>query len=310
MILILTPNPAVDVTYRVREQRIGHTQRVLDVRRRPGGKGVNVARVLHAEGANTVNVLPLGGSAGQWLGRQLRADGLNVREIPLAAETRTTVTVVDDIAHPTMLGEPGPAITAGEWEQVTRAVAAALPEAEAFVIAGSLPAGTDPALVTSCVETARAAGVRTLTDVSGPALLAAAAAGVDVCKANRDELLEATGASDLAEGAAVLRARGAGRVLISQGADGFWSADADGAETVVPAVPGISGQPTGAGDAATAGLLLGISAAEDWPTSMRRAAAFGAASLLRPVAGEIDRKAAARFFADLAPLTSDPRSAL
>src|SRR5699024_2143203 len=46
MIITLTPNPAVDVTYAVPELRHGTVHRVEQVTEAAGGKGVNVARVL------------------------------------------------------------------------------------------------------------------------------------------------------------------------------------------------------------------------------------------------------------------------
>lgn len=298
MIVVLTPNPAVDVTYRVAAQRVGTTQRVLDVARRPGGKGVNVARVLHGEGVPTRPVLPVGGASGEWLTATLRGLGFDPAPVPVAGETRTTVTVVDDVAHPTMFGEPGPAVSAAEWDEVRAALAAALPGASAFVVSGSLPVGTDADRAGDWVATARDAGVLTVADLAGPALLAAAAAGASVCGPNLEELLTATGAATEAEGAADLLTRGAGAVVVSRGAGGLAAHTRDGV-LEVPAVPGVTGNPTGAGDAATAGLTLALTTGRPLEAALRRAAAFGAAAVLRPTAGEIDRDAAARFLAAL-----------
>ena len=46
MIVTVTPNPAVDVTYGLDALRPGQVHRVRTVTTRAGGKGVNVARVL------------------------------------------------------------------------------------------------------------------------------------------------------------------------------------------------------------------------------------------------------------------------
>ena len=48
MILTLTPNPAVDITWHVDQLTPGTTHRVPPAVARAGGKGLNVARVLHA----------------------------------------------------------------------------------------------------------------------------------------------------------------------------------------------------------------------------------------------------------------------
>ncbi|GAB3468313.1 PfkB family carbohydrate kinase [Kineococcus endophyticus] len=292
VVTVLTPNPAVDLTYRVAEQRIGTTQRVLDVARRPGGKGVNVARVLQSVGARARCVLPLGGASGAWL-----AEALDVPAtvVPLAGQTRSTVTVVDGEQHPTMFGEPGPAVTGDEWDEVTERVTREVTSA-AFVVAGSLPPGTDPDLVGVWV---RAAGGLAVADVSGPALLAAAAAGA-VCAPNTEELLEATGTADVGAGAHALLGLGAPLVVVSRGAAGLTGHSPDG-EVHVPAVDGVSGNPTGAGDAATAGLVLALVRGLPTAGALRWAAAFGAAAVLRPTAGEVDHDALARFLPDLEP---------
>ncbi|MER6668710.1 1-phosphofructokinase, partial [Amycolatopsis japonica] len=44
MIVTVTPNTALDVTYTVDGLRAGDVHRVREVRHRAGGKGVNVAR--------------------------------------------------------------------------------------------------------------------------------------------------------------------------------------------------------------------------------------------------------------------------
>ncbi|WP_284754996.1 PfkB family carbohydrate kinase [Curtobacterium sp. ME-Dv--P-122a] len=325
MILVVTPNPAVDVTYRVAEQRIGETQRVLEVQRRPGGKGLNVGRVLAATGVPTHAVLPLGGDGGHWIAHALDDLGLVHTDVAVRGETRTTVTVVDDLAHPTMFGEPGPVLSPDEWDTVTAAVETLLdgdvgdtrgtadaPPAAALVVSGSLPRDTDPAVVARWVIAARHRGVLSVVDCSGTALLAAASAGATVCKPNREELLEATGTDDERSGALRLLGLGATVVVVSRGSDGI---AAHTAEYVleVPAVPGVSGNPTGAGDAATAGLvgvlvdvLVGaglpgpdgsVPAPDDATLlrALRSAAAHGAAAVLQPVAGAVDPADVQRF---------------
>jgi 1-phosphofructokinase family hexose kinase len=315
MIVVVTPNPAVDVTYRVDEQRVGTTQRVRSVDRLPGGKGLNVARVLAAEGVETHSVLPLGGASGVWVADAVAALGLAATAVPVPGETRTTVTVVDDHAHPTMFGEPGPSVPPAAWAAVDEAVRALLPTADALVVSGSLPVGTAAEVVSPWITDAVAAGVLVVADCSGPALLAAADAGATVCKPNREELAEATGLPDERDGALALLDRGAGMVVVSRGADGI-AAHTRTEVVEVGAVPGVTGNPTGAGDAATAGLVLALTrdtTGYDGPdapdravltTALRTAAAFGAAAVLRPVAGEVDRAAVHRFLTDTEPTRS------
>ncbi|MFD2467517.1 1-phosphofructokinase family hexose kinase [Amycolatopsis silviterrae] len=293
MIVTLTPNPAVDVTYRIGTHLPGDTNRVREVLRRPGGKGVNVARVLAALDVPVRAVLPLGGDAGRWLGNAL---DVPFDAVPISGENRTTVTIAGD-GHPTVYTEPGPEVSEEEWT----AFGARLAECVSgfLVVSGSLPRGASPDLVADWVGIARKAGVPTLVDASGPALLAAARAGA-VVKPNQSELLAATSAADEAAGAAALLRLGARQVVVSRGADGI-AAYTGHSVLTVPAIPDVHGNPTGAGDAATAGLAASLAAGRPLIEALRAAAALGAAAVLRPVAGEVDLPAYQRFLNGATP---------
>lgn len=307
-LVVVTPNPAIDVTYQVERQEIGTTIRVDRVRRRAGGKGVNVARVLHDLGRTATAVLPLGGEAGRWLAADLLAQGVPVRAVPVTAETRTTVTVVDGVAHPTLFAEPGAPPTHAEWDAVLGATADECEPGGTLVVSGSLPAGTDPRRMADLVRAGRRRGSRTVVDTSGDALLTAAEAGADLVKPNRAEALAATCATDLAGAMADLHRRGAALVVVALGADGLVATAADGDRWTQSAVPGVTGNPTGAGDAATAGLVAALDAGAPLADALRQAALAGAAAVHRDTAGEVDpadlAELADRLPAGTAPLLS------
>lgn len=287
-VVVLTPNPAVDITYRVDSQRIGETVRVAEVTRRAGGKGINVASVLGQLGTPAVAVSPLGGAAGIWIHQEVTDRGLTSRPVPIAGETRTTVTVTDGRMHPTVLTEPGPVLSEGEWQAVASTIAAEGRPDGYLVISGSLPGGADPVLVGAWIAQGRAAGVTTVADVSGPALLAAAAAGADLLKPNTAELLAATGLTDEQQAARLLLERGAGTVIVSRGAEGLAAYDRSGRLLIEPAPARVQGNPVGAGDAATAGLIAALCRGRSLAQGLSWAAAAGAAAVRVPWAGEID----------------------
>lgn len=295
-VVIVTPNPAVDITYTVAEQQLGTTQRVQSVVRRAGGKGVNVARVLASLDVPTVQVLPLGGSTGAWIRDSLHQAGLDVRVAQLADDTRSTVAVVDAVHHPTLFAEAGPTISSREWAVLAAELRDALRDASHLVISGSLPPGTPDAVLETLVRAAIDADIPVIVDVSGPALLAAARAGATILKPNLGEALEATGTTDLDAARRALVALGARTVVISRGEDGLTAVDGSHLHEV-PAVQGVSGNPTGAGDATTAGLVAALRAGSPLSEALRTAAAAGAAAVLEPVAGAIDLAAYRRFLA-------------
>ncbi|HEU0257421.1 MAG TPA: hexose kinase [Microbacteriaceae bacterium] len=288
-VVIVTANPAVDVTYGLAVNKPGETNRVQRVVRRAGGKGLNVAHVLTALGVEARSVLPAGGDAGSWLRAELSRDPAvgAIDVVPIGGLTRQTVAIVADAGHPTLYVEPGPRLTAEEWDRVADAVAKACEGAAFLVVSGSLPAGAPGDLVGRWVRAARARGARSLVDCSGPALVASAEAEADIIKPNEAELLAATGAATLEAGVAQLRRCGAGRLVVSRGAEGLLVFDGE-ARALVPAVPGVTGNPTGAGDAAAAGLVAALVRGYPLEAAARWAGAAGAAAVRQPVAGVID----------------------
>jgi len=59
----------------------------------------------------------------------------------------------------------------------------------------------------------------------------------------------------------------------------------------------VAGNPTGAGDAVTAGLVHGLVLGRPWPERLRHAAALGTAAVASPVAGEFSLADYARVLA-------------
>lgn len=286
-LLTLTPNPAIDVTYRVERQLVGETVRVRTAARRAGGKGVNVARVLGALGRPVTAVAPLDASTSDTMRRELADDGVSLSAVEIAAPTRTTVAVVDDIAHPTLFAEPGPAHTTEDAVAVRRRVTEQVGVDDAIAIAGSFPPGTPASVVVELIDAAQSRGGRALIDTSGPLLLAAADAGAWIVKANAAEVREATGLDDLDEAARRLSRHGS-LVVVSLGADGALAHEPGGSTHRRPAVPGVSGNPTGAGDAATAGLLVALTEGRTVETALAWASVTGAAAVAHPLAGAVD----------------------
>jgi fructose-1-phosphate kinase PfkB-like protein len=188
VIVTVTLNPALDLTYRV-DALIPHTTiRVRSVTERPGGKGLNVARVLHALHEPVLATGLLGGPTGARVRDLLAAEHAVAADfVPIAAETRRTIAVLDD-RDATLFNEPGPRVTAPEWATFRRHYANLLPGATVVVLAGSLPAGLPTDAYAHLIRLARQHDVRVVLDTSGPALAAAVPAGPDVVKPNEPEL--------------------------------------------------------------------------------------------------------------------------
>ena len=294
MILTVTLNTALDITYRVRELRPYASHRVTSVTERPGGKGLNVARVLAALGHEVTVTGFAGGPAGRAVQDQLTATpGVLDALVPVSGSTRRTIAVVEETAanltpEATQLNEPGPQITPAEWSAFQDVYEGLLPSVSAVALCGSLPPGVPVGAYAQLVRVARASGVPVLLDTSGEPLRRGVAARPDLVKPNAAELTELTGSHEPSQAIRDVRRRGARAVVASLGPDGMLAVTPEGRWRATPPTR-VRGNPTGAGDSAVAGLLSGLIDQLPWPERLTRATALSTATVLAPVAGEFDR---------------------
>jgi tagatose 6-phosphate kinase len=289
VILTVTLNAALDVTYDVDRVEWHAANRVARVRARAGGKGINVARVLHALGEDVVVTGLAGGPTGDAVRAELAAAGLRDALCPIAGDTRRTLAVTDGATgDATGCWEPGPTVTPDEWERFLAAFARF--EADVVVLSGSLPPGVPPdAYATLC------RGVPTILDTSGDALRRGLEGGPATVKPNAAELAEVAGEeSGVVAAAQRMRAAGAGAVVVSLGAEGLVAVTEDGAWRARPP-EAVRGNPTGAGDAAVAALAAGLAAGVGWPERLAGAVALSAAAVHAPAAGDFDGAAYGRY---------------
>lgn len=261
MIVTLTLNPSLDRTLEVGTLRRGEVLRAASVRLDPGGKGVNVARALLANGVGSRAVIPCGGAEGEQLVLLLAQESVHTVAVPIASRTRSNVTLVESDGTVTKVNEPGARLTAAEFDAVAAVILGCAGTADWVVMCGSLPPDVPVDVYAGLTAQFAAAGIRVAVDTSGPALLCAVAAGPDLVKPNRDELAEAVGTplpelGDVVEAAQALRGMGAGAVLASLGADGAVLVGDDGV-LYAQSAPIEPRSTVGAGDALLAGFLAG-----------------------------------------------------
>jgi tagatose 6-phosphate kinase len=302
VIIVVCLNPALDVTHHVDAVDWGGVNRPRAVRARPGGKGLNVARTLHALGVDVLVLGVAGGITGAGVEAALRERGVPAAFTPVTGETRRTFSVVDD-SGVTAFYEAGPAVSEEEFAAFRRGYEQALDGAAAVVLSGSLPPGLEAGTYATLIETAAAAAVPAVLDTHGEALRRGAAAGPAIVKPNLTELAAlagpaassalappADGSADLATAAAAAgQLRGAQAVVVTLGPDGLLAATGDGCwRARAPAA--VTGNATGAGDAVAAALTHGLVLGRPWDERLRHAAALGAATAAAPVAGEFRRQ--------------------
>ncbi|MEV0581635.1 1-phosphofructokinase family hexose kinase [Nonomuraea sp. NPDC050310] len=293
MIVTVTLNAALDVTYQVGEVDWEGVNRVRSVHRRAGGKGVNVARVLVALGQEVIVTGLAGGLTGQAIKADLEASGLPDAFVRVAGESRSTLVVAPSHGGAALFNEPGPEVSAAELACFLDTFDGLAKGAQAVVVSGSLPRGVPTDVY---AEIARRAACPVIVDADGEALRQAVPGRPALIKPNAEELARAVPGASPEEAARHLMAEGAGAVVVSMGADGLLAVTPEGAFRARMPYR-VEGNPTGAGDALVAGLALGLVGGEPWPERLRRAAALGAAAVATPVAGEIDHE----VFSELQP---------
>ena len=300
MIITVTPNVALDVTYEVDALTRHTSHRVRAVTERAGGKGINVAAVLAQRGHDVLVTGCAGGATGAQVRADLDARGLAHSFAASDGEARRTLTVVSrSDGDATVFNEPGPVQSPGAWQSLLDHVSGLVAEtgARVVVLCGSLPPGAPEDGYASLVRLCRESGAAVILDADGEPLRLGLEGGPDIVKPNRAELAEATGADDLAAGVAALRVLGARDVVVSAGPDGLTWYAADGTAVRARLDASLVGNPTGAGDAVVAALAAGLVEHRPRDLVVRDAVAWSAAAVLQPVAGLVDPTDVARLLA-------------
>jgi tagatose 6-phosphate kinase len=295
VIVVVCLNPALDVTHYVAAVDWAGVNRPGAVHARPGGKGLNVARTLHALGTDVLVMGLAGGITGAGVAAALGRLGVPAVFTQISGETRRTFTVVDGRGGTALFSEAGPEVGAAEFARFRADYEKAVAGAAVVVLSGSLPPGLAAATYATLIEMAAVASVPAVLDTHGEALLRGAAAGPAIVKPNLAELEALAGrrlsTPDGADRTAVtaaagrLRAVGAEAVVASLGPEGLLATTRDGRWQARPPAT-VAGNATGAGDAVAAALAHGLVLGRPWEERLRHAVALGAASAAAPVAGE------------------------
>ena len=291
-VLTITLNPAVDITYRLEHLQRGSVNRVAEVWRTPGGKGINVLRVLHALGSSAINGTGfLAGNAGDWLERTLTEGGVPFAPYRVTGETRSTIAIVTDSGPGvTELIEPGPFIGNSDAVGFLSHLESLLVPGQFVLLSGSQPKGLAENYVGTILQLARRVGCVTCVDAGGIVLRTAIAQSPDIVKVNAAEFADWLGESreldavELAQQAKRLIVGDTKLVVVTMGSAG--SIAISGKQGWLVGAPNINAvNPVGSGDAFFAGLAHGLASGRSLQDSLVEAAAAGASNAMLTAAG-------------------------
>jgi tagatose 6-phosphate kinase len=293
-ILCVNANPAIDKTVVLAGFTLGAIHRPVEVVATPGGKGCNVARVLHTLGEAPVVTGWIGGHAGRFIEDGLRTEGIGAAFTRARGESRTCLSLYDAATGAlTEIYERGEPITPAAQAAFIRRYRGLVRQVNLVTLSGSLPPGVPPDLYAALIGLAHDAGIPVFLDSSGEPLRLGLAARPELVKPNRDELAglmgrDLTDNDAIAAAARALAAEHGARVVVSLGRYGALMFTGRGNwQATPPRLDSLAA--VGSGDALLAGLAAGWVRGYSAEDMLRLGSAAGAANTLTEGAGRARR---------------------
>ncbi len=279
MIYTCTLNPSIDYLVEMDQLEIGRLNRSNHTSFFPGGKGINVSRVLKNIGIDSIALGFIGGFTGAFIRDSLTTLKINHQFIEHEAPTRINVKVKAN--EETEINGTGAIISEEARERLLEQVRL-LHSEDYFVLAGSIPASISTDFYESLIATCRENGVQVLVDVSGPVIQKVLPYKPFLLKPNQHELGELFGVEVLTKQDAIyygnkLVEQGVQNVIVSLGGDGAVFINHD--TVAVAEVPkGTVKNSVGAGDSTVAGFLASYVQTGDVLQSFQYGLAAGSAT--------------------------------
>lgn len=303
MIVTVTLNAALDRTLTVPNFALGFRHKATHTLTLPGGRGVNVARVVKTLGQPVIVTGFAGGRTGDRITADLQREGILCDFVRIEDESRTSTAVLDPTSGTaTEINEYGPDITPEEMELMLEKLEYLTKAADIVVLAGSLPRSLEPTVYASLIGEVRRQGVMVLFDSYGEALRQGIKAGPDVVFPSQIEAEMVIGYEfsdeDLVYAPRRLRELGARGAVVTHRYGCYGELlDAEGEPLTVaaraPEVEAVSA--VGSGDALVGGYAAKLVEGESPLGCLRFGLACWAANQLRYGAGVLAAEDAARL---------------
>ncbi len=286
MIYTVTLNPALDKTVEIVNFTVDSVNRITKMRTDPGGKGINVSKVIDKLGGKSIATGILGGGTGTAIQSALEEMRLESSFLFAEGETRTNLKVVDPEHHTnTDINEPGLTVTDELLNSLLKELLEKLGEEDIVVLSGSLPKGAPKDTYYTWVKACRDTGAKVILDADGELLAEGLKASPYLIKPNNHELsglmgrtLETPG--ELENAARNLMSQyGIKKIVVSMGGEGALYVTGD--ETIY--AEGLKvpvGSTVGAGDSVVAALAVAEERGLALEETVRLSIATGAANVM------------------------------
>lgn len=302
LIVTVTMNPSVDISYPVDILKIDDVNRVENVSKTAGGKGLNVSRVIKQMDGELIASGILGGSLGAYIIDQLNDENVPNRFLKIDKESRNCIAILHE-GNQTEILESGPTLDGGEGDRYFKLFEKLIEEADVITISGSLPKGLSPNYYQRLLQKSHGKDVKILVDTSGEALKQTLLGDKKpfLIKPNTDELnalLEQETTFDikgLKEALSNSLFDGVEAIVVSMGADGAFAKIQDTFYKIsIPEIKVVN--PVGSGDATIAGLAMGIDQELSWEEVLKIAMTTGMLNTMEERTGRINKANFKEYF--------------
>lgn len=259
MITVLCANAGIDKTYEVEGFEIGGFHHPRRFQTSPGGKGINVARVLRLLGQDVAVTGFLGGSVAPYVQSYLRQARVRPSFAAIAEESRLCINIVDTRRrNQTRVDEVGPLVAPSEVDALRRIWERLAAHSRLMIISGSAPRGVPYDLYADLIESAKSRKIPVLLDAHDEMLRYAIQTAPTVVMPNRSELSvlfedDLSVPDGVVQASRELIAMGVRVVICSLGGDGAIVVSAEEGEWRAKAAMVEVISTVGCGDAAAAG---------------------------------------------------------
>lgn len=190
MIYTVTLNPSIDYIVEVDDLKLGDLNRMKRDLKLPGGKGINVSRVLNQLGADSTAIGFLGGFTGRFIDDTLREESIKTDFVIIEDDTRINIKLKH--GDETEINGLGPAIREQEADALVQKLAG-LQKNDIVVLSGSIPPSLGGDFYDRLISVCQQTGAEFVIDTTGEALMKALVHKPLLIKPNHHELAELFG---------------------------------------------------------------------------------------------------------------------
>ena len=281
MIYTLTFNPSIDYEMNLAHLSLSHTNRSTHESYRLGGKGINVSRILHELGFESVILGFRGGFVGDEIQRLIYQFGLNEKLIELEEGiSRINVKVLGKVE--TEINGEGPLIGGSDMKQLYDQLDM-LGKEDVLILSGSIPKCLNDNIYETILSVQNAKGVLCIVDATKDLLVNTLKHHPFLIKPNVAECEEILNESllttkQVVEAAKKLQEMGARNVMISRGKEGAVLVDENGGIFESKGLKGECISSVGCGDSMVAGFVAADLKCSNYEEAFKLAMACGSAT--------------------------------